>query len=269
VTDNSDPPRPRLVDVADSYNRGVDAYQALWSPVILPPAADLVRKLGLRDARLVVDVGAGTGALLDAIRSAAPAARAVAVDASEQMLKVALARHAAAVIADAMAIPLADACTDAVILAYVLFHLADPARALHEAARVVRAGGQVGAITWAWERVPRAHAVWEEILTRAGVPPGPIRSADTGLDHPDALAATLRSAGLRPARIWPRRLSRQWDRSSYLRLVVGGGASRVRLSRVDAATRTDVLERLERAVERLPPDDLLFEGEVLCAIATR
>src|SRR5258706_4998915 len=26
------PPRPRGADVADSYNRGVDAYEALWSP---------------------------------------------------------------------------------------------------------------------------------------------------------------------------------------------------------------------------------------------
>ena len=42
-----------------------------------------------------------------------------------------------------------------------------------------------------------------------------------------------------------------------------------RLSRVDADTRADALARLERAVARLDPEDLVFEGEVLCAIASK
>ena len=33
---------PRRSDVAASYDRGAVAYEALWSPVILPPAAALV-----------------------------------------------------------------------------------------------------------------------------------------------------------------------------------------------------------------------------------
>jgi hypothetical protein len=133
---------------------------------------------------------------------------------------------------------------------------------------VLRPGGRVGTVTWAWERVPRASATWEKILTEAGVPPGPVRSSDTGLDHADALTATLRSAGLRPMRIWPRQLRRQWEPFSYLRFAAGGGANRARLARVDAATRADVLMRLEHALDGLGSADLLFEGEVLCAIAT-
>jgi SAM-dependent methyltransferase len=46
-----------------------------------------------------------------------------------------------------LALPLADATADAVILAYVLFHLTDPPRALAEARRVLRPGGRVAAIT--------------------------------------------------------------------------------------------------------------------------
>ncbi len=37
--------RPRRADVADSYDRGVGAYETLWSPVILAPAAALVDSL--------------------------------------------------------------------------------------------------------------------------------------------------------------------------------------------------------------------------------
>jgi hypothetical protein len=79
VTQDIDSRAPRRADVADSYDLGVDAYEVLWSPVILPPAIDLVTQLELNDADLVVDVGAGTGALLTAIRSAAPGARTLAL----------------------------------------------------------------------------------------------------------------------------------------------------------------------------------------------
>jgi SAM-dependent methyltransferase len=151
------PLRPRRADVADIYDQGASAYQALWSPVILPPAAALVRSLGLCGRCVIADIGAGTGALLGPIGSVAPAARVVALDASTRMLCIARTRRgASAVLADALALPLADGTADAVILAYVLFHLADPARAAAEAARVVRPGGRAGIITWAWERQPRS-----------------------------------------------------------------------------------------------------------------
>jgi SAM-dependent methyltransferase len=180
--------------------------------VILPPAASLVRHLEVSASALVVDVGAGTGALLGAIRSAAPSVRAVTLDASARMLRIARTRRgASAVLADALALPLADGCASAVILAYVLFHLPDPVRALAETARVLGPGGRAGAVTWGWERAPRASALWNQILADAGVPPGPLRHADTGLDTPDAVAATLLSAGLRPQRIWPYRLRWQWE----------------------------------------------------------
>ena len=102
--------------MADSYDRGAVVYETLWSPVILPPAAALIRLLGL------------TGRC---------------------------------VVADALALPLADATAGAVILAYVLFHLTDPPLALAEAARVLRPGGRVAVITGAWERASHADTVWD------------------------------------------------------------------------------------------------------------
>jgi hypothetical protein len=78
----ADPARPRRADVADGYDRGADAYEALWSPVILPSAAAVVRNLALTGRCVVADVGAGPGALLSVIRSAAPEARVIALDAS-------------------------------------------------------------------------------------------------------------------------------------------------------------------------------------------
>ncbi len=51
------------------------------------------------------------------------------------------------VVADAHALPYADGCVDAIYCEAVLEHLPDPARAVREMFRVLRAGGQAYAIT--------------------------------------------------------------------------------------------------------------------------
>jgi SAM-dependent methyltransferase len=256
--------------VADGYDRGAEAYEALWSPVIRPSAAALIRHLRLSGECVVADVGAGTGALLGAIRSAVPAAHVVSLDASAGMLHIARTRHGAqAVVADALALPLPERAADAVLLAYVLFHLADPSLAVAEAARVLRPGGRIGTITWAWERPSRAEAAWDQVLTEANVPPVPPRRVDAGLDRADAVGTLLRSAGLRPARIWLEQLRHQWSRATFWELARGSGANRLRLSHVDAATSASVLARAQNCLSRLAPQDFLWEGEIICAIAAK
>ena len=256
--------------MADGYDRGVAAYEALWSPVILPPAAALVPLLLRPGQPLVADVGGGTGALLGAIRSAAPRARVVTLDASAQMLRAARARRgASAVVADALALPFRDGSVDAVMLAYVLFHVADPWQAAAEAARVLRPGGRAGIITWAWERESRADAIWDRALTAASVPPAPLRRVDAALDTPAGVTALLRSAGLAPERTWPQWLQHQWDRSSYWELATGWGANRARLSRIDAGARGRLLDRVHADLDRLDPAGFRWEGEIVCALAVK
>ena len=72
--------------VADRYDAGVDAYDALWSPIIAPPGEGLVAALPISSARRVLDVGCGAGALGSALRSAAPLALVVGLDVSGAML---------------------------------------------------------------------------------------------------------------------------------------------------------------------------------------
>ena len=126
-----------------------------------------------------------------------------------------------------------------------------------------------GTITWAWEHGSRADTLWDQVLTEAGVPPAPPRRVDAGLDRPEAVDALLRSAGLRPERIWRERLHHQWDRSSFWQLTTGWGANRLRLSRVDAATRQGVLTRMQRGLSQLGPQDFRWRGEIICAVATK
>lgn len=101
----------------------------------------------LLDERWAVgDLGCGTGQVASAL---APfVARVVAVDRSAEMLQAAKRRLREAPNVELRrgeleALPIGDAELDAATLLLVLHHLADPAAALAEAARVLRPGGRL------------------------------------------------------------------------------------------------------------------------------
>lgn len=261
--------RPRRVDVVAGYDLGVERYEDLWSPIILPAATALVPWLGLRVDSVVADVGAGTGALLDSLRAASPEGRVISLDASRQMLRVALERRAAfAVQADASALPLATGTAHVVVMAFMLFHLEDPPGAVREAARVLRPAGRVGIVTWSSEETEGAESVWERGLAEAGLPPAPTRRSDVGLDSPEALATLCHDAGLRPERIWTQQLTKQWDPDTFWQLRSGAGSNRRRLQSLAAEDRDALLNRLRAQLHDLPADHFSWRGEVVLAVAT-
>jgi ArsR family transcriptional regulator len=106
---------------------------------------DLVALLGLLDpAWRVGDLGCGTGELAALV---APFVRQIiAVDSSSAMLDAARERlgdvgNVELRAGEIEALPLADGALDVALLFLVLHHVADPARALREAARVLAPGG--------------------------------------------------------------------------------------------------------------------------------
>jgi SAM-dependent methyltransferase len=118
--------------------------------------ARLAEELVGLDARRILDIGCGEGAL----RSALPAtwrARLVGVDASATML----AAHPPPVVqADAAALPVASGGVDAAVAVDVLDHLADPTRAIGEAHRVLAPGGVFLAATASRHDSPELADVW-------------------------------------------------------------------------------------------------------------
>jgi ubiquinone/menaquinone biosynthesis C-methylase UbiE len=103
---------------------------------------------------LVVDFGTGTGRMLALF--AGRARRVEGIDLSHQMLTVARSNLEAAGIAnasvrhgDATSAPYPDHCANLVIIHQVLHFLDDPARALNEAARVLKPGGRLIVVEFA------------------------------------------------------------------------------------------------------------------------
>lgn len=136
--------------LAAYYDAEAAVYEELWAPVLARPGRELLDALPLREARVIVDVGTGVGALLPAIRAAAPYASVIAVDRSIGMLR----RASSAVprmVADAAAPGIREEAIDVAVMAFVLFHLADPLRALEQISLVLRPGGMLGTLTWGRE----------------------------------------------------------------------------------------------------------------------
>ena len=270
--DTSAPARPVRAKVAASYDRGVDGYVNLWSAVILPPAQAVVAAMRLDPMATVIDIGAGSGAVVPAIRASSPRGKVIAVDASPEMLRVARDRTDALVAhSDALALPIRDNSADAVLFAFVLFHLSEPSSALGEAARVLRAGGTVGTCTWAQSRdiSPPAYAVWDTTLTEAGAPPVAGGRVDTGLDSPDAIRNLLSAKAFAPTRVWIEPLRHQWTPETYFQLATGSGMNRLRLEVLDEQARAETLDLAHRRLSLLEPEDLVWSGDVVCAVATR
>lgn len=113
---------------------------------------EYVRLLGVAPGERVLDVGCGSGAVTRTLaQRVAPGGRAVGVDTSPALLKVAreLAEEAGlgGVMelkeGDCRALPFPDASFDAVLAATTLAHVPQAERALSEMVRVTRPGGRV------------------------------------------------------------------------------------------------------------------------------
>src|SRR5687768_1962524 len=139
--------------LADRRSRSQEFFSASasqWGRVreeLFGAHADLVALLGLLDDRATVaDLGTGTGQFAATV--APYVARVVAVDASAAMLAAARRRVAPHDNVDLRqgeleSLPLENGEADLAVLLLVLHHLAEPAAALAEAARVVKPGGRL------------------------------------------------------------------------------------------------------------------------------
>jgi demethylmenaquinone methyltransferase/2-methoxy-6-polyprenyl-1,4-benzoquinol methylase len=155
--------------MSDDYGRSAELWRTGLDHVYRRFARALVGSAPatLRSLR-VVDAGAGTGALSTELR--AVGAEPIALDISPSMLGQARAGldGLPMVAADALHLPLATQCADALLSAFLINHVPEPSLLLAEAARVVRRGGLVMAMTFAAGFDHPAKAAVDEVARGRG-----------------------------------------------------------------------------------------------------
>jgi SAM-dependent methyltransferase len=167
------PPRP-LAAVAIEPSNAYEGVAAAWAR---GPAAlyDRLATLTIESVAyelagsLVLDVGAGTGALCRALRTVG--AIPVAVDMSRDMLGVIGDAAALPIVANMGALPVCDGGFDDAVSGFAISHVDDPEHALAEMRRVVRPRGRVIAAVFGAAPAGASKDVIDEVALEYGYSP--------------------------------------------------------------------------------------------------
>jgi ubiquinone/menaquinone biosynthesis C-methylase UbiE len=144
---------------AEAAQRYFASHAVVWDSIRSLHVAEseveqaIDRALGERELGRLVDIGTGTGRMIELFGRRA--AQATGIDRSSDMLRIARVKLEAAGIpsslrqGDMYALPLADGSADSVIIHQVLHYAHSPAAAISEAGRVLSDGGALLVVDFA------------------------------------------------------------------------------------------------------------------------
>lgn len=161
------------------WNISAGDYEGAFSPLTRQTIGAFLEVAGELKGIDALDVCCGPGDLT--VELARGGARAVGVDFSSEMVRIATERHGSVAKfqdGDAENLPFEEQSFDLVTMNYGILHLAKPGVAISEAARVLRPGGRFAFSCWLGPDSARGFgaildAVRDSEVTPSGVPHGP------------------------------------------------------------------------------------------------
>ena len=182
-----------------------EPYVGRWSRLVAP---EFLRWLAIRNGARWLDVGCGTGAVVEGILRQAAPSEVIGVDPSAAYVEYARARiidpQVRFEVGAASALPFDDAQLDVVVSGLVLNFVPDAVQALAEMVRVTRLGGTVGAYVWDYAgQMQLMRHFWDA----AGALDPRARELDEGvrfrLCAPEPLHVLFTAAGLADVQVRP------------------------------------------------------------------
>lgn len=182
-----------------------EPYVGRWSRRV---ARELLNWLAVPEEKNWLDVGCGTGALIQTIIEVANPNSVVGVDPSPGYVEYAKARVASPrarfEIGDARSLPFDTASQDAVASGLVLNFVPQPPQAVAEMARVVRPGGVVAVYVWDYAgKMELMRRFWDAAVA---LDPGAEELDEGGrfpICHPAPLSELFAQAGLSEVDVCP------------------------------------------------------------------
>jgi ubiquinone/menaquinone biosynthesis C-methylase UbiE len=185
---------------AEVYDRFVGRY----SPGL---ARAMCEVAGVRPGQRALDVGCGSGALVERLASILGPENVAGVEPSEPFVDAARARVPGARIevGSAETLPFADGEFDATLSQLVVNFLSDPEQGLREMSRVTRPGGVVAGCVWDYGgEMTMLRTFWDVAAALDPERAAPVMESHTmRFATPDELAELWRNSGLDAVEVSP------------------------------------------------------------------
>ena len=229
----------------------------------------------------LLELGAGPGGVGLAAADAVKPGRVILTDIAPAMIEIARERvrrlgleNVDLEVADAAALPQADAGVDVVVSRFAFQAMDDPGRALAQSLRVLRPGGRLAfAVFPAPERNPWASLAMQALAAAAGAPaPGSQKPGMFALSDEQHLHSLVSRAGFGDVRLehltGERRFA-SFESWWHLRRELAPGAGQTWAS-LDETAREAVESTLREQVQAYSADgQLVFPSDVLAVAARR
>lgn len=258
-----------VATVAKRYSANAEAYHEHWAPVLARPGRWLIEWADIAGAERVLDLGSGVGTLLPELAQRAPRAMVIGADRAEGMLRLAPASFPRVVL-DATALCFHDAEFDAVVMAFMLFHVLEPAAALAEVRRALRPGGVLALATWnAGDNEWIADTIWTEELDAHGADPiAPSEATHDLMNTPARMVDLLESAGFRDVETDLSPVVDAVDSDGYLTRRTGLGLAAARFRSMAPSAQRACLDRMRSRLDDLSDEEMASREVAILTRAT-